>query len=88
MAASKKTKKAPRKIATKAAPKKGPGIIDSIVEFLRKGPITKAGLVVKLAKRFPDRSRGGMAMTVNTQVSRLRKKGFAVVRSEKGYAIN
>ncbi len=69
----------------KATPKIG--VVASIIEYLKAGPITKEGMVTKLAKRFPDRSSEGMRYTVDAQVSRLKKKGFDVVRSEKGYAI-
>lgn len=81
----------------KAPPKKasesGPGIIESIVEFLSKGsktnPLKKDDIVSQLAKRFPDRAETSLRSTVNQQVpTKLRKeKGHAVEKNENGYWI-
>lgn len=55
----------------------GPGVIASIIEFLKGAtktkPLTKKQLVELLAKRFPDRTAEAMEKTVNVQVpNRLR----------------
>lgn len=69
----------------------GAGVIGSIIEFLGKAsedkPITKNGIVKKLAKRFKDRSAEAMKKTVNVQVpTRLRSdKGLEVQKNEDGY---
>ncbi len=66
-----------------------PGIIASIVEFLEaateESPISKKGMVKKLAKRFPDRNADSMAKTVNVQVpNRIKKdKGLNVCKNDK-----
>lgn len=58
---------------------KGVGVIGSILEFLRgaskEEPLSKADLVAKLAKRFPEREAEKMAKTVGVQLpSRIAKE--------------
>ena len=51
--------------------KKGPGVIDSILEFIKKSSkkgITKEEILEKLTERFPDRPAKGMAHTINAQI--------------------
>lgn len=97
-----KAKKSSKKDSGKAKAKakkaekedKGPGVIASIIEFLKeassKNPISKADLVKKLAKRFPDRGEDSMKSTVNIQVpSRLVKdKDLNVKKNDDGYWIS
>lgn len=83
---------------SKAGGEGGPGIIGSIVEFLKgasaEKPITKKGIVTKLSKRFEDRDASAMAKTVNVQVpNRIKTDKKLDVRSVdlegggKGYYI-
>lgn len=86
----KEKKKKDKKEKKEKAPKKesGPGVIGSIVEFLstatEEKPMTKKELTDKLAERFKDRDREGMAKTVAVQVpARLAKdKGLKVKAME------
>ena len=67
-----------------------PGVCASIIEFIQNdGPITKADIVAKLKKRFPDRNEDSMAKTVNVQVpNRINKeKNLNVVLTDNGYQI-
>ena len=79
--AAKKTpaKKAPTK---KASATKGPGVIASLVEFLTaanaKAPVTKADLVAKLCKRFPDREEKALATTCGCQVGKRIEEGQGI----------
>lgn len=57
----------------KSAAKDGkPGVIGSIIEFLKRGsedkPLTKKKVVELLAKRFPDRDPESMTKTVSAQI--------------------
>lgn len=68
---------------------KGPGVIASIVEFLKaassKSPLTKDQLADKLAKRFPDRERESMLRTINVQVpNRLKTDKELDVKAKDG----
>lgn len=48
---------------------KGPGVIASILEFIKEeGPITKAAILEKLAERFPERAIDQMKKTVAVQL--------------------
>lgn len=73
----------------KSAPKKakGPGVIASIQEIVTdKGPITKAGILKILVKKFPDRDEEAMGKTVNVQLpNRMSKeKGINIEVDDKG----
>jgi len=92
---AKKPSKAQQNGKKRGAPQKaggpdGPGIIGSIVEFVKKAtpekPITKKEIVAKLAKRFPEKDPEGMEKTVNVQVpNRIKKeKGINIVRHPEG----
>ena len=69
-------KKTSKAAAVKKAPakSKGPGVIDSILEFLQgansKVPLTKDQLVQKLAARFKDREATALKTTVNCQLGK------------------
>ncbi|QDT54477.1 hypothetical protein Pan44_25100 [Caulifigura coniformis] len=91
------TKTAPKKTPAPAkqdAPaKKTPGVIASIEEFLSKAtkekPITKEGIVERLAKRFPDREVTALTRTTQCQVpGRMSKeRGINVVKTDDGFYI-
>jgi hypothetical protein len=87
---TKVAKKAAKKTAAKKATKKvkepSPGrsatagkkvgVIKTIIEILKEGPILKADLLDRLCETFPDRPRESMASTMNAQCpTRLRKAG-------------
>ena len=78
-------KKTTTKKKTAAKKKSGPGIIASIIEFIEAGPITKEGILKKLAKRFSDRPEIGMKRTINIQVpGRLQvDKGLKLTKDDK-----
>jgi hypothetical protein len=65
-----------------------PGVIGTIVEALKGAsktkPITKAGILAKLTKAFPDRDAKGMKSTINIQVpARLKaEKKLNIVKVE------
>ena len=83
-------KKGPKK----AGGGKGPGVIDSIIEFLGAAsaakPLSKDKCVELLKDRFKDRDETGMRKTVSIQLpSRIRKeKGLAIEKNENGYWID
>jgi hypothetical protein len=98
-AAAKKTpKKAPgarsnaRPTTTtgKDTPTKGPGVIATLLDDLRKAtkdkPLTKEALLERLTKKFPDREPDSMKKTINCQVpGRIAKEqGVKVHRNEEG----
>lgn len=100
--AAKKKKKAPeppkgankkKKPAPKPKTPKGPGVIKSIIEFLKKAnskrPLSKDALLEKLEDRFPERTPDAMRTTINIQVpNRLKKeKELDVRKNEKGFWI-
>lgn len=64
---------------------RGPGVISEIEAILKKAtkksPVTKAGIVEQLAKKFKDRSADAMAKTVAVQVP-------GRISSEKGFTVN
>jgi len=67
---------------------KGPGVISTIEEVLRKGkPVTKEQILEVLVKRFPGRDSGSMVKTINVQVpNRIAKeKGLKITLTDKGY---
>jgi hypothetical protein len=74
----------------KEARKEPVGVVASIVEFLSRAsaerPLTKARLVEKLAKRFPEKDPQSMRNTVNTQISTSLRvlKGIEVQRDGEG----
>ena len=92
-----KPEKAPepkKEPAKKAGPKKasttGPGVIASILEFVKEfGPVTKKELVEKLAVRFPDRKPEAMAKTVQVQLPKRmsKEKKVNIVKGDKGFSI-
>lgn len=69
---------------------RGPGVISSLVEFLKKAnaekPLTKAAAVEKLHAKFPTRDRLQLTTTVNNQMpSRLRiVRGIHLHKDGKG----
>ena len=73
---------------------KTPGVIHSIIEFLKAGskarPVTKQDIIQQLHARFPDRSVTSMTNTVNIQVpNRLRvDRDITVHKNDKGYWVN
>lgn len=81
--ATKKSKKTTKKAPAKA---KGTGVIATIIELLKGKAMTKAALLKKLVKKYPDRSEDGMKATINCQVpGRLSKeKGLKVKKDDKG----
>jgi len=70
---------------------KGPGVIESIREFLFQAteadPITKDEILRGLVARFPDRPAASMMSTVKQQVPhKLRiDAGLPVKKNERGY---
>jgi len=77
-----------------AKPFQGPGVIASIVEFLKAAdsahPLSKADLLKKLSERFPSRPPEAMAKTINCQVpTRLAKEKQLTVKgsTEAGFWI-
>jgi hypothetical protein len=82
-------KSKPVKVA-KSKEEKKPGVIATIVELIKAGPITKEQIVKQLAKRFPDRDAESMAKTVNVQIpGRIAKeKNLKLVEVEgKGWKV-
>ena len=81
--------------AKKAGPKKAggegkPGVIATIIDLLKKGPITKADILAELVKTFPDREEKAMKSTINIQVPGriIKDKGLDVVEvKDKGWKI-
>lgn len=81
--------KAAKKATEPKAPK-GPGVIATIVEVLKKGkPVTKEAILAVLVKRFPDRDADSMGKTINVQVpNRIAKEQKVTVeKTDKGYVI-
>ena len=81
-----KTKKEKKTTKKSSGPKK-PGVIASILEFIQEhGPISKEGILKRLAKRFPEREPESMAKTINVQVpSRLNSdKSAGIKKNDKG----
>ena len=78
-----------KEVVKKDKKEKGPGIIDTIIECLNKGPIKKEKIEEVLVKRFPDRKREGMRSTINIQLAgRLAKeKKLKIESTDKGYMI-
>lgn len=69
---------------------KGVGVIATIAECLtsasERKPVTKAEVLDVLVKKFPDRPAASLKSTINHQIpSYLRKAGFDVQKSDKGY---
>ena len=87
VAGTKKTSSMKRTTEPKAVKKAG--VIDCIIASLKKGPISKKGLLKNLTKKFPERDPEKMIKTINVQVpTRLRnEKGFKIEKTEKGYTI-
>src|SRR5688500_9810178 len=85
-----KAKKTPAKRTAKGGAKKasakpnGVGVIATIKSHLESKPgATKAEILDGLVKQFPDRSRDGMASTVQIQCSRLaRTTGRAIIAKD------
>jgi hypothetical protein len=65
------------------APGQAPGVIASIVEFLKDGGGTVVELTARLAERFPDRPAKGMMTTCRIQLVRLHKTGKLAITSEQ-----
>lgn len=87
-----KVAKEPKAAKVPKVPKesKGPGVIATIVEVLKKGkPVTKEAILAILVKRFPDRSAESMGKTINVQVpNRIAKEQkIKVEKTDKGYVI-
>lgn len=81
--AAKKKEAAAAKKAKKAK-KKGPGVIQTIIDLISKKGRTKKEILTELEKVFPDREPKSMMGTINCQVpKRLRKdKGLKVVENK------
>lgn len=74
-----KTKSTP----VKRASTEGPGIIASILEFVKAGPISKDDILSKLVKRFPDRESKAMKSTIGIQLGgRLAKEKKVVIQKD------
>lgn len=77
------------KKAKKAKAERGPGVISTLIELLKKaGELQTKGKTVDelteaLAKRFPERKADAMKSTVKIQLSRLPAEGKLKVKSEK-----
>ncbi len=65
-------KKGGKPATAKPAAKKGPGVIDTVIEQLqkatKKNPVLKDAIHTVLVKRFPDRDPASMKATLNAQV--------------------
>lgn len=77
-------------------PKKNevPGIIASILEFIKKGPITKNVILEKLVDRFPEKDSRKMNKTISAQIGgkkrpvRMEKeKNIVFIIDENGFSI-
>jgi hypothetical protein len=86
------TKTPPAKDAgkSKATPaKKGPGVIATMVELLQgasaKAPLSKADLIAKLEKAFPDRPN--VSKTVSCQLGKRieKEQGIKLHKNDDGY---
>lgn len=80
--ANKKTvEKTIKKISTK-----GPGVIATIIECLKKRPTTREAILNVLVKRFPDRDKSKMETTVKCAVPSYlqRKMGLEVKENNNG----
>jgi len=90
-----KKKSAAKKEPAKKKESKGPGVIASILEFIKSGPITKEKILTKLEKRFPDRDTVGMEKTIKAQISgkkrplrmEKQKKVKFVISDKEAYTI-
>lgn len=65
-------KAAPVEKAPKEKATKGPGIIATIIESIKKKPLTKAEIHQILVSKFPDRQPEGMRATVSIQLGPTR----------------
>jgi len=77
---------APTQKVKKDKKEKGPGVIKTIKETIKtKGPISKAGILQELEKRFPERNPDSMKKTINVQVpTRINKESdFQIVKNEE-----
>lgn len=77
------TKKPATKSSTPKAKKLG--IIATILVMIGKKPMTRDQILTALVKKFPDRRKEGMWITVQTQVPlRLTRKGHKITKDDKG----
>jgi hypothetical protein len=88
-ATAKKPAKLSGKTSKKSDEKKGPGVIESILEFVTKAGekgITKTAILKKLELRFPDRASEGMSKTINVQLPKRmsRERKIKIVKLEGG----
>ncbi len=85
-----KTPKTPKEQKEPKEPKeKAPGVISTILDLVKKGPITKEQILAKLVKAFPDREGDRMKKTVAVQLGgdpcRMeREKDVKFTRGEGG----
>jgi len=77
----------------KAKKAKSPGVIASIQEFLEKAseskPISRAQILARLVKRFPDHEASSMENTMKVQLPgrMAREKDLTIKQSKKGFWI-
>lgn len=65
----KKTGKAKKETKKKAKKPAGPGVIQTILDYITaKGPVTKKQILAHLVRKFPDREQEAMKKTVNVQL--------------------
>ncbi|MFA6335809.1 MAG: hypothetical protein WCX48_09735 [Bacteroidales bacterium] len=69
--------------------KKGPGVIESILEFVTKAGekgVSKKAILAKLVARFPERAVDGMSKTINVQLPKRmsRERKIKIVKLENG----
>ena len=89
-----KTSKASKKVSKKKpTAKKGPGVIATIIDCLKKAkkssPVSKDDILEVLVETFPERTADAMLKTINTQVpGRLKsEKGLNIIKVDGGYYI-
>lgn len=84
-------KKSAKKVSAKTANKKvnsKPGVIATIASTIQaagKKGITKDDILKTLVKKFPDRNKDSMQVTINAQLpTRIASQGFEVGRNDQG----
>ena len=75
--------------APKSTAPKGPGVISSIFELVKKAGkrgISKDDILKALEVRFPERVAGSMVKTINVQLPKRmsKEKGVTIVKLENG----
>lgn len=74
----KKEKLTVAKKEKKTNTEKGPGVISSILEFIKEAPYNRIEILAKLKTRFPDRDEESMSKTLKIQI-----EGKSPTRLEK-----